>query len=132
VEAHITVRGEGAAPDGGLLDWLRREPELRGCVKVEPRPSAGGDEAMAVPVGIVVSLLGQPVAYALLRSVRTWIEHRKPAVEFEVETERGRFHYKLVDASAGENAEVIRGLTDLIRDPQPPAAPAPDSTASSG
>lgn len=129
MEVHITVRGERGAPDGGLLDWLRREPELRGYVAVEPRPSLGGDGAMSVPVGIVVSQLGQPVvAYALLRSIRTWIEHRKPAVEFEVENERGRVRYKLLDANAGENAELIRELTELIRDPRPPAGPPPSKS----
>jgi len=116
VEARITVHGEGAeAGGGGLAQWLRREPELRGRVAL--RPAAAEPGTLAASADIVVSVLGNSAILALARAVRTWLEHRKPVVEVELDTPRGRLRYKLSDDPTYDNAELVRRLTELMREP---------------
>lgn len=116
MEVHFIAHGGVGAADGGLLDWLQREPELRGHVAARREPAQPG--TMGVPVVIAVSLLGNSAILALARSVRTWLEHRKPVVEVELDTPRGRFHYKVADDAGHDNAELVRRVTELMQGPE--------------
>lgn len=110
MDVRVGVVGGGAAAQHELGAWLRREPELRGAVReVAGNP---GPEAMAVPVEWVVAVLGSSALGGLARSVRTYLEHRRPDVRVEVETARGRVRVSLADAE--DSQELLDKLKEII------------------
>jgi hypothetical protein len=80
VEARIAVKGSDRDRES-LLEWLRREPELRGHVRLSS--SATPAEAMGVPADVVVVQAGAALAgagamwAALARSLTVWLSQRR-------------------------------------------------------
>jgi hypothetical protein len=127
MDARIIVDEEAVNADGGLAEWLRREPELRGLVRSRRRPPR--PEAMGVPVEIVLSILTSGVISVVARSLRTYLQHRRSDVKIEVETERGRASLSVLDAKNPE--ELLHKLLSVM-DPSPSLSPSPEGERKEG
>jgi hypothetical protein len=82
-EAAITL--DGTSTDlKSLWDWLRREPELRGLIRVGHPPTPTG--TMGIPVELIVALSTTTAAVAsvLARSLSVWIIQQRSDVSLRV------------------------------------------------
>ncbi|MGK5741390.1 effector-associated constant component EACC1 [Micromonospora sp. URMC 103] len=72
-----------------LLDWLRREDELRGRVRLEQPPPRPG-EMGALTDALVVALGSGGAVAVLAGSLSTWLSQRGTSVEVQITGPDGR------------------------------------------
>jgi hypothetical protein len=87
VEARIVVDGADADVES-LWDWLRREPGLRGQVRMDGAAAPAG--AMGVSVELVVAMSGAGAVAAVARSLSVWLEQRRSDLSVRVTAPDGR------------------------------------------
>ena len=112
VDAHIRVIGGDAVVEfASLWEWLRSEPDLRGCVRVAP--ALPGEAEMGAVVDVLTVALGSGGAGAVLASsLNTWLRQRRSDVTITVSTP-GR---RTVQLEARQAADPLPLLREVLRD----------------
>jgi hypothetical protein len=115
-EVRIFVDDDSPRSAGLLLDWLRREPELRGAVTARHLPGPQG--SMGALAEVVVALGSSGAAAVLARSVHVWLTQRRSDVSVIVSGPGGRRVHVEVKrvAEAGELLNQIIDWVDLDGD----------------
>ena len=108
MKVRVAVEGRGASVDT-LWDWLRCQPELRGCLRTQTTPVP--EDAMGVPVEIVVSMITAAggIGAALIGALSVWLKNQRE-VTLAVTHPDGR----QVRVSAGRIDDVERLLREVI------------------
>lgn len=73
-----------------LIDWLRREDELRGRLRLEPSGSGVAGEMGGLLDVLTIALGSGGAGAVLVRSLSTWLTHRHANVKVTVEEPDGR------------------------------------------
>ncbi|MFH8838991.1 hypothetical protein [Streptomyces sp. NPDC017868] len=108
VDVHIPGYGRVAELEE-LVDWLRREPELRGRVNLSTA-SVGAEDLGALPETITVLAGGAGVLPVLLQSIQTWLSFRSRSHVRVVVEERGGRKVEIENAHPQDVESILRAL----------------------
>ncbi|WP_406057956.1 hypothetical protein OG462_15070 [Streptomyces sp. NBC_01077] len=92
-----------------LVDWLRREPELRGGVDLLTG-AVGAEDLGALPEMITVAVGGAGVLPVLLQSIQTWLSLRSRSHVRVVIKERGGRKVEIESARPQDVESILRAL----------------------
>ncbi|MFG2401342.1 effector-associated constant component EACC1 [Streptomyces lydicus] len=109
--AYMSDNGDGSTMEG-LTDWLRREPELRGKVKMHSKPIGEGDLGAAADIAIVAVGSGGAMT-VLAQSLKAWLSRpRRSRLRISLESEQGI----RMEVEADHPEDVERLLRELSKD----------------
>jgi Effector Associated Constant Component 1 len=115
VQAVIAVTGAGADLES-LSDWLMREPELRGRVRLRSATASPGFMGGDTAVQVVAAVAGASTVWAALaRSLSVWLTQRRGEVSITVTGPGGRA-VSICAKRISNPREIIRDNEELIYD----------------
>lgn len=111
VEIRVAESGDFGREFAALYDWLLKEPEFRGHVKVI-RAAPGPDEMGSLPEVLMVALGAGGAGTVLANTLSVWIKSRRTSVRLMVKCGKARE----VELEAEGIEDAVALLTQVLRE----------------
>ncbi|MFB8282659.1 effector-associated constant component EACC1 [Nocardia colli] len=114
LDGHLSIHTDGSPDDlVQLLDWFRHDDALRGRIRL-PLLRIKGDQMGDLYQVLVVAAGSGGMAAALVRSLTTWLTHRRSDITITVTRADGA---KVdLDAKRVKSIEILREVEKLLDD----------------